>query len=47
MNKINVKETGQVYIMHCNDYHYVGVHKGDIFKDNYFGSGIAWGNVVQ
>ena len=47
MNKIDIKETGQVYIMHCNDYHYVGVHKGDIFKDNYFGSGIAWRNVVN
>lgn len=38
---------GQIYDMSYKDYHYVGKHDGDIFKDNYFGSGIAWTNVVK
>lgn len=33
--------------MECHGWYYVGVHCGDIFKDNYFGSGLAWLNVVQ
>ena len=38
---------GQVYEMECQGYHYVGVHCGDVIKDNYYGSGIAWLNVVN
>lgn len=38
---------GQIYDMSYGSYHYVGKHDGDIFKDNYFGSGIAWSNVVK
>lgn len=33
--------------MECNNYFYVGCHKGDIFKDNYYGSGLAWRNVIS
>lgn len=45
--KTNNDMYGQVYEMDCNGYHYVGVHNGDIFDDGYFGSGIAWTNVVR
>ena len=33
--------------MKCHGYYYIGVHDRDIFHDGYFGSGIAWGNVVN
>lgn len=45
--KDNIKENGQIYLMKCNNYVYVGFHTGDIYKDNYYGSGIAWTNVVN
>lgn len=38
---------GQIYEMTYDKYYYVGKHDGDIFKDEYFGSGIAWTNVVK
>ena len=38
---------GQIYVMYSNGYYYVGKHDGDIFKDNYYGSGIAWNNVIN
>lgn len=38
---------GQIYCGHCRGYHYVGKHDGDIFEDDYYGSGIAWNNVVN
>lgn len=38
---------GQIYIMESHNYYYVGKHTGDIYKDNYYGSGIAWTNVVK
>lgn len=38
---------GQIYEMIYEDYHYIGKHDGDIFADNYYGSGIAWTNVVN
>lgn len=33
--------------MAYENYHYIGKHDGDIFADNYYGSGIAWTNVVN
>ena len=41
------EEVGQVYLMECNEWCYVGVHCGDIIKDRYYGSGLAWNNVVR
>lgn len=38
---------GQIYCNHCRGYHYVGKHDGDIFEDGYYGSGIAWNNVLN
>lgn len=38
---------GQIYVMLSNGYCYVGKHDGDIFADRYYGSGIAWTNVVN
>ena len=38
---------GQIYCAHCRGYHYVGKHDGDVFEDEYYGSGIAWNNVVN
>lgn len=38
---------GQIYEMAYENYHYIGKHDGDIFADNYYGSGIAWTNVVN
>ena len=40
-------EHGQIYLMECQGWYYVGVHCGDIVKDNYYGSGLAWNNVVR
>lgn len=38
---------GQIYVMFSHGYCYVGKHDGNIFNDNYFGSGVAWNNVVN
>lgn len=38
---------GQIYLMTCHNYFYVGKHTGDIFKDKYFGSGVVWRNVIN
>jgi hypothetical protein len=38
---------GQIYEMSYGKYYYIGKHDGDIFEDEYFGSGIAWTNVVK
>lgn len=40
-------EDGQIYLMECHGWYYVGVHCGDIVKDKYYGSGLAWKNVVR
>ena len=40
-------EQGQIYLMECHGWYYVGVHCGDIVKDKYYGSGIAWNNIVR
>lgn len=40
-------EKGQIYLMECHGWYYVGVHCGDIVRDNYYGSGLAWNNVVR
>ena len=38
---------GQIYKMQLNNYVYIGAHKGDIYKDDYFGSGIRWINILN
>lgn len=38
---------GQIYIMECHNYYYVGKHTGDIFIDKYYGIGIAWKNEIN
>ena len=38
---------GQIYEMVFENYHYVGKHNGGIYLDDYYGSGIAWCNVVR
>lgn len=39
---------GQIYLgNYDNKYFYVGKHDGDIFKDNYKGSGLVWCNILN
>lgn len=40
-------EHGQIYLMECHGWYYIGVHCGDIVKDKYYGSGLAWNNIVK